>query len=600
MKHSNGLRRFLAASLIIAACIFFASGEQVDKTKTPPDLAGLWCAKLRFGPDLRGTLTIERQGDSWRAEIAGRAAAVKVENRQVSFELPDGQGAFRGRVESSGKASARGARIAGHWIQPRAVTSGLRYATPVILETLDADRWRGDVEPLVDGFTLFLSVQKNADGALGAWLGNPERNLGRSIAVERVDFDGRMVKLMGKPSPGAAAAVLAEGPYDAENDIFSIPIPWRGGTFDFHRATPADETVFYPRGKTSAAWDYRRPSLEDDGWPVGSLEEAGISREGIGRFVQMLIGTAMDSVHSPQIHGFLMARHGKLVVEEYFHGFHRDLLHDTRSAAKSLTSFLIGAAIQSGAPLSAGTSVYGTMDGPAALAGLEPRKRALTLADLLTMSSGLDIDDSDPASPGNEDKMQEQTAQPDWYRFTLDLNMVRNPGEKAVYGSANPDLAGGVLAKVTGRWLPDLFQELVAGPMQIKHYAFDLQPLGEAYMGGGVHIPPREFMKLGQVMVDGGKWHGRQVVSPEWVKTSTSPLTELRGFGYGYLWWITELPYRGRTVRAFNAGGNGGQVVMGIPELDLVIAFYGGNYADRVTYTPQRVYVPEWILPCVN
>ena len=74
----------------------------------------------------------------------------------------------------------------------------------------------------------------------------------------------------------------------------------------------------------------------------------------------------------------------------------------------------------------------------------------------------------------------------------------------------------------------------------------------------------------------------------------------LRGMHYGYLWWVTDYPYEGRTVQAFFAGGNGGQVVMGIPELDLVIAFYGGNYSDPVLYVPQRVYTPRYILPYVN
>jgi CubicO group peptidase (beta-lactamase class C family) len=61
-----------------------------------------------------------------------------------------------------------------------------------------------------------------------------------------------------------------------------------------------------------------------------------------------------------------------------------------------------------------------------------------------------------------------------------------------------------------------------------------------------------------------------------------------------------EYPYKGRTVRAFFAAGNGGQVVMGIPELDLVMAFYGGNYNDPVLFTSQRVYVPQYILPAID
>jgi CubicO group peptidase (beta-lactamase class C family) len=81
---------------------------------------------------------------------------------------------------------------------------------------------------------------------------------------------------------------------------------------------------------------------------------------------------------------------------------------------------------------------------------------------------------------------------------------------------------------------------------------------------------------------------------------SVSPLYELRGLHYGYLWWLIEYPYKDRKVSAFFAGGNGGQVVMAVPDLDLVIAFYGGNYNDAVTFTSQRVYVPQYVLPAVQ
>jgi CubicO group peptidase (beta-lactamase class C family) len=128
----------------------------------------------------------------------------------------------------------------------------------------------------------------------------------------------------------------------------------------------------------------------------------------------------------------------------------------------------------------------------------------------------------------------------------------------------------------------------------------NLMPTGEPYMGGGIHFMPRDFMKFGQLMLNKGRWGGKRVLSEAWVARAVSPLHELGGIHYGYLWWVVDLPYKGRTVRAFFAGGNGGQVVMVIAELDLVIAFYGGNYSDRVLFVPQRVFVPEFILPAVE
>ena len=287
------------------------------------------------------------------------------------------------------------------------------------------------------------------------------------------------------------------------------------------------------------------------------------------------------------------------MLEEYFHGEHRDKPHDTRSAAKSLTATLFGAAVQAGVPLSARSRVYQVMNGGTFAHDLEPSKRVLTVEHLLTMSSGLDCDDSDPNSPGNEDAVANQTEEPDWWKLTLGLKMLREPGERAVYCSVQPNLIGGVVRKAAGRPLPELFHDLVAEPLGIRRYWMNLTPTGEAYMGGGVRLLPRDFMKLGQLMMNGGIWRGRRIVSEQWAKRATSPLVELGGLKYGYLWWVIEYPYQGRTVQAFFAGGNGGQVVMGIPQLDLVVAFYGGNYSDPVMFQSQRRLVPEYVLPAV-
>jgi CubicO group peptidase (beta-lactamase class C family) len=244
--------------------------------------------------------------------------------------------------------------------------------------------------------------------------------------------------------------------------------------------------------------------------------------------------------------------------------------------------------------------VYKTIYGDILPSGLDPRKKAMTVENLLMMASGYYCDDRDSAAPGNEDTMQEQTADPDWYHYTLNVPMNANPGEQPVYCSADPNLLGDVLMHVTGKPLPELFQERIADPLQIKHYYLNLSPNGDPYMGGGIYWLPRDFMKLGQVMLNGGTWKGQRIVSSEWARQATSPLENLRKLQYGYLWWSVAYPYRGKTVRAFFAGGNGGQLVMGIPNLDLVVAFYAGNYSDPVLYKIQEEFVPQYILPALD
>jgi CubicO group peptidase (beta-lactamase class C family) len=179
--------------------------------------------------------------------------------------------------------------------------------------------------------------------------------------------------------------------------------------------------------------------------------------------------------------------------------------------------------------------------------------------------------------------------------------MKEIPGEQLVYCSAVANLAGGLLSKVAGEPLPELFYRLVARPLQMGTYHLFLTPTGEAYGGGGHHFLPRDYMKLPQLMVHGGRWRDKQILPKAYAEKSGAPLRNLSPVQqYGYLWNSAEYPYKDRKVRGFFAAGNGGQIFMGIPDLDLVIAFTGGSYADAALFIPQRVYVPKFILPAVN
>jgi CubicO group peptidase (beta-lactamase class C family) len=590
---SEILKTILCVLISAAAPIPIATAE----SNSVKELAGLWEAKWRFSHEVGGPLIIREVNGELRAEIAGRVAAAKLTSDTIFFELPNEKGAFQGKFD------ARRTKIAGHWNQPPTVESGNRFASPVTLTKDREDIWRGEVSPLDDAMTLYLVVKPRDDGSVGAFLKNPERNLGRFIGVDHIEREGETVRLLAADSATEKGSVLAEGKHYGERGVLSIFLPTAGGTFDFKRVAANQASDFHPRGYPTGTYTYVPPPALDDGWQTASLEDVGISRAGMEKFIQMIIDTPIDSVSSQEIHGVLIARHGKLVLEEYFHGENRDKPHDTRSTAKSLAATLFGAAVNAGIPVSISKPVYQVMNGGAFPADLEPRKHALTVEHLLTMSSGLDCDDGDPKSPGDEDVMQEQTAEPDYYTYTLALNMIRNPGEKAVYCSGGSNLVGGVLKRASGQSLPVLFQKLIAEPLQIKKYYMNLTPSGDAYMAGGIRFLPRDFMKLGQLHLNGGTWNGRKILAPEWSQRATSHLvnvTNRNNRKYGYLWWVEDYPYKGRNVRAFFAGGNGGQIVMGIPELDLVVAFYGGNYSDRATLVPQNVYVPQYILAAID
>jgi CubicO group peptidase (beta-lactamase class C family) len=575
-----------------AVGILFAASA-VAQPNPAAELAGLWEARLRFGPDLRGVLTIARDPDGWHGEIAGRVGPVRLVGDTLTLTLPEPGGSYTGRI------NAERTKIVGHWIQPATVTSGNPFASPVTLTKSRENLWRGDVAPLDDEYRLYLKITPRDDGTVAAFLRNPERNLGRFIPIESVERDGETVRFLAAPTKDQPKPrMLVQGVY--RDGALTVAFPTRGGTYDFHRVGAGQASDFHPRGLPHVPYVYRPPRPHDDGWPVAAVEDVGISRDAVARFIQMIIDTPMDAANAVEMHGVLIARHGKVVVEEYFHGEHADKPHDTRSAAKSLTSTLVGAAIQAGVPVSASSPVYAVMNGGKAQPGLEPRKRALTLEHLLTMTSGFYCDDNDLKAPGREDGILEQTEEPDYYRLALNLPMESDPGTHPVYCSISPHLAGGVLSRAAGKPLPVLFHDLIAEPMQIRRYYMNLSPSGDPYMGGGVRLILRDFVKFAQLHMNGGTWNGRRIVSEAWARRATSPLQRLGRSGYGYLWWIGERPYKGRTVKTYLAGGNGSQIAMAVPELDLVIGFWGGNYSSRTAAIPEDVYVPEWILPAVE
>jgi CubicO group peptidase (beta-lactamase class C family) len=99
------------------------------------------------------------------------------------------------------------------------------------------------------------------------------------------------------------------------------------------------------------------------------------------------------------------------------------------------------------------------------------------------------------------------------------------------------------------------------------------------------------------MMLDGGVWKGRRLLNAGYVRRLSSPLRDLKNIKYGFLWWSIDWPYKGRTVRAFFAGGNGGQAIIVVPELDMVVGLFGSSYSSRQGLEIQQGYTPRYILP---
>ena len=573
-------------ALVLSAPL--AAAAQEAPPATIQDLSGLWAAKKRFGPEVRGPLLIEREPDGLRAEIKGRSARVVQNGSDVRFDLPGDEGGFSGRFEGSGI-------IRGHWARPSSPVSYGRAASPVVLKSIGPGRWTGTIDPGEDSFTFYIFAKRAADGSYEAVLRNPEFDLGNQQRVRRLVREGDTLKLMAA-APNGSERELSAGAVSA--DGFSLQFSGRGGTYDFTRDN--DASLAYPRPRPVARYRYRVPLTLSDGWKTASLASERVDRPAMERLVQSISDMPMDEQDAPEIHALLIARHGKLLLEEYFHGFSRDQLHTVRSASKSLTGVTVGAAMHAGLPLKLSSHVYQAMNHGRFAAGLEPRKQAMTLEDLLTMSSGHYCDDTDPKAPGNEDVINDELQPPNVIDYFMSVPMATDPGTNSVYCSMQPHLALAMVGEA-GRESPlRIFDRLVARPLQIETYSWPLDTNGRPYGGGSVALRARDFMKFGQLMLNGGTWNGRRILDAGYTKASVSPQYHLRNIFYGYLWWVEDYPYKNRTVRSFSARGAGGNLVIVVPELDLVVTTMAGNYSNRRGMKYLGNFIATSILPAVR
>lgn len=227
---------------------------------SPPALEGIWGTTRRFGPTVRGTLEIERADGKWRARVAQLEQAVEARDGRLLFALADGQGSFSGRL---GKDNI----IRGHWIQPGTVNGSGRFASPLTMRPTGPARWRGQIVPWEDEFTIYLVFNRRPAGSLGAYLRNPDRNLGLFWRLERLEQDGKRVRLVGKQLGRGPERIYGEGEYHAEENRLSTYFGSRSGTFDL-TPIPEDTPGFYARGKNPPTYECRPPEASQDGWRV--------------------------------------------------------------------------------------------------------------------------------------------------------------------------------------------------------------------------------------------------------------------------------------------------------------------------------------------
>jgi CubicO group peptidase (beta-lactamase class C family) len=337
------------------------------------------------------------------------------------------------------------------------------------------------------------------------------------------------------------------------------------------------------------------------------------SDAGFAPDLEKRLDTLIRSGRAWKLHGVVILRKGALVLERYNAGddeiwgkpighvaFGPETLHDMRSVTKSILGLLYGVALVQGKvpaperPLLDAFPEYA--DG-----ATDPRYKRLTIAHALTMSLGLEWNEDIPYQDPANSEIQMERAQ-DRYRYIFNRPFIAEPGARWIYGAAATTLIGRLIAKGTGKSLPDFAREALFDPIGAGETAWSNGFNGEPSASSGLRMTPRDLARIGQLILNRGRWDERQVVPAEWLDRSFQPYVacdEMRR--YGYFWYVGDWQYGhppNRPVAHWvGAFGYGGQRLFVMPELDIVVAITAGNYADAEQWMPPIRVIREAVLP---
>jgi CubicO group peptidase (beta-lactamase class C family) len=351
------------------------------------------------------------------------------------------------------------------------------------------------------------------------------------------------------------------------------------------------------------------PTSLNDGWPAATPESVGLDGPRLCGIAAKLAAT------NANVHAVVIARHGRLVFEQYFagqdelwgtdrgpHEFDATTKHDMRSVSKSVTSLLVGIAIDRELIKSVDDPILKFFPDYSALktAGWDN----ITLRHLLTMTSGMQWDQNRPwADPQNDERQLSFDADP--FRYVLSKPIAAPPDTVWNYNSGGTDLLGNVIERVSGKSLEAFAREALFAPLGISDWEWMKNRNEHISAAAGLRLRPRDAAKIGQLVLNKGAWGGKQIVSAKWIEQSVTPRFQAIGFFgglfyYGQQWWMGRTLSGDKDVKWIAAQGLGGQRIVIVPELDLVMVTTSGLYGSPRQGNAPLDILANFIIPYIR
>ncbi|HEY6356656.1 MAG TPA: hypothetical protein VIX35_00345, partial [Vicinamibacterales bacterium] len=354
------MRSLVGFGAALALSPLFLTGDA--RAETPAgeaDITGLWACHISFPVGLQGGLMISRHGANWHASIGAASTDATSNGADIRLAFSDEGGVFRGSLDATGRV------LTGFWVR-RKMTDDPRYpfgatqayAMPLALRRSGANRWRAEVRPLDDPFTLYLMIFRNSDGTLKAAFRNPEQNSHGPAMQLSVTRDGDALHFNANPAQAETQidATLTHAPE-------RISVVWSDlhQTISLARATPQEAALFSARPPGTPRYVYREPPATRDGWRTARAGALGVDEAALAAVVQRVMDVDPAGARPWLIHSIAIAYRGRLILDEYFYGYGRDEPHDMRSASKTFASVILGGVMMEGANISPSTRIYDVM-----------------------------------------------------------------------------------------------------------------------------------------------------------------------------------------------------------------------------------------------
>jgi CubicO group peptidase (beta-lactamase class C family) len=306
---------------------------------------------------------------------------------------------------------------------------------------------------------------------------------------------------------------------------------------------------------------------------------------------------AMASGAFPKTTSVVIVDRGETVFEKYYGGGGPEILNNTRSATKSVSALAIGAALADGAISSVDASAFDYLVDLSPFANDGAAKRAISIRDLLTMSSALDCNDSDPESPGNEENMYPRA---EWARWAADLPTDENAAGTWRYCTAGTVLLGRIIQNATGESVDHYIERRILEPLGILRRKWFFSESGEAMTGGGLELRSRDLAKLAMLVLQDGEWAGKEIVPAAFIDDAlTVHKNANQEQDYGYLFWRRDYHTACGDAEGWYMAGNGGNVVVMFRELNAAIIVTRTRYNTRGMHQETTRLIEEYALPAV-